>query len=293
MAATRWRAIVDNDFAGDPDGLVSLAHVLLTDDVRVELISCTPVDPGLAGLVGVDPTSTAALGGREAHALLEVLSMEGPDIVVGAEAFGSGAEPSAAAQAIVKTCMADGDVPLAILCGGPLTNIAAAIALEPRICEHATLAWIGGSGAASSGDGASPEYNRDTDAAAAAFVLASSIPVVQVPRETYERLRVSLAEVKYDLAHGSFLGAWLADRLLDVPHFVTLHGAITLGDSALAALVGLDATFGPPSSERGQTSTGERFRRTVSDIDMRLLWGDFLAKLRLHERESHHREDAR
>ena len=89
MTAPRWRAIVDNDFAGDPDGLVSLAHVLLTDDVRVELITCTPVDPGLAHLVGVDPTSTAALGGREAHALLEVLAMDGPDIVVGAEVFGT------------------------------------------------------------------------------------------------------------------------------------------------------------------------------------------------------------
>ena len=78
MTGIRWRAIVDNDFAGDPDGLVSLAHVLLTDDVRVELITCTPVDPGLAHLVGVDPTSTASLGGREAHALLEVLAIDGP-----------------------------------------------------------------------------------------------------------------------------------------------------------------------------------------------------------------------
>src|SRR5688572_30803594 len=140
MTAVRWRAIVDNDFAGDPDGLVALAHVLLTDDVDVRLITCTPVDPGLAELVGVDPTSTAALGARQAHALLEVLAMHDREIVVGAETFGVAsseavAEPSAAARAIVAACMTESDVPLAILCGGPLTNIAAAIALEPRISD--------------------------------------------------------------------------------------------------------------------------------------------------------------
>jgi len=276
MAATRWRAIVDNDFAGDPDGLVSLAHVLLTDDVRVELITCTPVDAGLAHLVGVDPTSTASLGGREAHALLEVLGVDGPGIVAGSESFGVDAEPSAAARAIVEACMAESDFPLAILCGGPLTNIAAAIALEPRITERAILAWIGGRGAAAADDDTVPEYNRDTDAHAAAFVLASPMPLVRVPLETYERLRVSIAEVKHDLAHSSFLGAWLADRLLDVPSFVTLHGAITLGDSALAALIALDASFRPD-----EPRTAEPLRRTVAEIDMRLLWGDFLAKLRL------------
>jgi hypothetical protein len=184
--------------------------------------------------------------------------------------------------------MAESEVPLAILCGGPLTNVAAAIALEPGICDRAVLAWIGGSGAGASVADPAPEYNRDTDVDAAELVLASAIPVVQVPLETYERLRVSIAEVKLDLAHGSFLGAWLADRLLDVPPFVTLHGAITLGDSALAALIALDAAFGSDD-----TRTAVPLRRIVTEIDMRLLWGDFLAKLRLHERESPHREHAR
>jgi purine nucleosidase len=272
MTSLRWRVIVDNDFAGDPDGLVSLAHVLLTADVRVELITCTPVDPDLAHLAGVDASATSSLGARAAHALLEVLGSTHHDVVAGAEAFGTAGEPSPAARAIVEVCTAppgsaESDVPLAILCGGPLTNVAAALALEPRIRERATLVWIGGS----VHDG--PEYNRDTDAAAAASVLASGIPVVQVPRETYERLRVSVAEVRADLAHTSYPGDWLAERLLDLPAFVTLHGVITLGDSALAAVVGLDPGFRPGAGGR-----------VVTDIDMRLLWGDLIAKLRLHHR---------
>ena len=266
MVTPRWRVIVDNDFAGDPDGLVSLAHVLLTDDVQVELITCTPVDPVLAHLAGVDASATASLGARAAHALLEVLGSTDHDVVGGAEDFAPRDEPSPAARAIVEVCLAESEVPLAILCGGPLTNVAAALALEPAIRERVTLVWIGGS------LNDAPEYNRDTAPSAAASVLASGIPVVQVPRETYERLRVSVAEVRADLAHTSYPGRWLAERLLDLPAFVTLHGVITLGDSALAAVVGLDPDFRPGSS------------RVVTEIDMRLLWGDLLAKLRLHHR---------
>ena len=268
MTSLRWRVVVDNDFAGDPDGLVSLAHVLLTDDVRVELITCTPVDPELAHLAGVDASATASLGARAAHALLEVLGSIHHEVVAGAEDFATGDEPSPAARAIVEVCLAESDVPLAILCGGPLTNVAAALALEPRIRERATLVWIGGSRPGAR------EYNRDTDAAAAASVLASGIPVVQVPLETYGRLRVSVAEVRADLAHTSYPGGWLAERLLDLPAFVALHGVITLGDSALAAVVGLDPGF-----------RADAGGRVVTDIDMRLLWGDLLAKLRLHHRE--------
>ena len=266
MAGLRWRVIVDNDFAGDPDGLVSLAHVLLTDDVRVELITCSPVDPVLAHLAGVDASATASLGARTAHALLEVLGSTDHDIVAGAEDFTTGGEPSHAERAIVDVCLAGADVPLAILCGGPLTNVAAALAIEPGIRERATLVWIGGS------RHDAPEYNKDTDAAAAASVVASGMPMVQVPLETYEHLRVSVAEVRADLAHASYPGGWLAERLLDLPAFVTLHGVITLGDSALAAVVGLDPGF-----------RADAGGRVVTKIDMRLLWGDFLAKLRLHE----------
>ena len=73
-------------------------------------------------------------------------------------------------------------------------------------------------------------------------------------------------------------GGWLAERLLDLPAFVTLHGVITLGDSALAAVVGLDPDFRPDAEGR-----------VVTDIDMRLLWGDLLAKLRLHHRRAERR----
>ena len=210
----------------------------------MELITCTPVDPGLAHLAGVDADGDRDARCRGTRVRSSTRSgARRPRVVAGAETFASAGEPSAAARAIVSTCAVASDVPLAILCGGPLTNVAAAIALDPRICERAILVWIGGSAHDA------PEYNRDTDAASAAAVLDSAMPIVQVPLETYERLRVSVAEVQIrSRGRVALGGAWIADRLLDLPPFVTLHGVLTLGDSALAAVVGLDPTFRPANA---------------------------------------------
>jgi hypothetical protein len=46
------RVIVDNDFAGDPDGLVALAHQLLSPKARTVLVTTSALDAKLAGLGG-------------------------------------------------------------------------------------------------------------------------------------------------------------------------------------------------------------------------------------------------
>ena len=271
MASPRWRVVVDNDYAGDPDGLVALAHLLLTDDLAVELITCTPVDPGLARLAGMDAATSTQEAVARATELLDAMGGDRPPVLPGPTSFEGPQHISPAARAIIDACLSDSEVPLALLCGGPLTTIAQAIEAEPSICSRAVLVWIGGSREHAA------EYNRDTDPAAAATVFASTMPLVQVPLETYALNRVSVAEVSVDLARSSALGGWLAQRLLDLPPFVTLHGSLTLGDSVLAAVVALDAGL--------TTSIGsEGSRRRVDDVDTRLIWGDLLAKLRGGER---------
>ena len=42
------RVIVDNDFAGDPDGLAALAHQLLSKKTETVLITVSGLDPELA-----------------------------------------------------------------------------------------------------------------------------------------------------------------------------------------------------------------------------------------------------
>lgn len=257
----RLRVVVDNDFAGDPDGLVSLAHLALASAVEVVLVTTTPVDPALAALAGADAAHTAARGRELAAELFAVAGLPAPALVAGGEP-GHAGENAAAAIAGVES---DG-LPLVILCGGPLTNVAAALRRRPALADEAALVWIGGTRA-----GGGAEYNLDTDPDAAATVLASGIPVSRVPRETYERLRVSLAEIEGDLAVTGDLGHWLADRLLDVPPFVALHGALTLGDSALASVAALQPEY---------LADGDRPDVLVDDLDTRLTWGDLLALLR-------------
>jgi len=81
-----------------------------------------------------------------------------PLVAAGASDFSLG--PSDAARAIAAEALRDDKLPLIVTCGGPLTNIAAALKLEPSIAKRMTLIWIGG--------GAYPEggweYNLMTEA---------------------------------------------------------------------------------------------------------------------------------
>jgi hypothetical protein len=69
----RSRVIVDNDLSGDPDGLVHLAHQLLspTSDVRAIIASHLPVDLPF----DIGPTGSAP-GVAKAHELLKVMKRE-------------------------------------------------------------------------------------------------------------------------------------------------------------------------------------------------------------------------
>ena len=57
----------------------------------------------------------------------------------------STAQPSDAANAIIKEAMRDDTkLPLYIVCGAGLTDLASAFLMEPKIASRLTLIWIGG-----------------------------------------------------------------------------------------------------------------------------------------------------
>lgn len=173
------RVIIDNDFAGDPDGLVALAHQLLSPKTRTVLVTSSALDPKLAGAAGLDVTRTVLAGAGLARELLDRMAPAvRPRIVAGAERFGVDQGANAAAQAIVVEALRDDPLPLVLTCAGPLTNVAAAIRLEPRIADRMKLMWIGGLAAPDGGT----EYNLSTDQAAARTVLEQwALPVWRVP----------------------------------------------------------------------------------------------------------------
>ena len=200
-----------------------------------------------------------------------------PPIVAGAEEALADRSPSAAAVAIVTQARLDDDLPLLLVCGGPLTNMAEALRLAPDIAARLTLVWIGGAA-----EDRGFEYNRDTDPAAAALVLgAADLPVWSFPLETYERCVCSVAELEVDLCGSGAVGRWLWERFvtLPLPEEVRLGGTWALGDSPPLLVTALTDA----SSTYVLDAGGAAERRRYTDVDLRLIVGDLLARLRLHE----------
>jgi purine nucleosidase len=266
------RVVIDNDFAGDPDGILALAHHLLSPSNRVVAITSSFLNSRFVAPPAT-PGATAADGTRLVAALLDELGLaDPPPIATGAEAAGGGR--SAAAEAIVSAAREEDDLPLYVVCGGPLTNVAAALELDPGIAGRLTLIWIGGSL-----DPDAFEYNRDTDPAAAEAVFAvPGLVILQFPLETYRRCAYSVAELEADLPATGRLGAWLFGCFSSPPEWVQLGGVWPIGDSPPLLITALTTD----SSTRSAPTDGVT---VYTDVDMRLLVGDLLAKLRLHERE--------
>jgi hypothetical protein len=268
------RVVVDNDFSGDPDGLLALAHHLLAPSNHVRLVTSSFLNPSMPG-----PHATAADGAALAAELVAVVGGVAPSVVAGSErAFdpGEGA-PSAAAEAIVAEARRDDALPLYVVCGGPLTNVAEAIRQAPDIAARFTLVWIGGS----LREGVF-EYNRDTDPAAAAFVLdRPELGVHQFPLEAYRQCAYSIAELEHDVGGAGRVGAWLWEHFTSPPDWIVLGGVWPQGDSPPLLITALT----DESSSWTETGTGAAVRRMCTGVDFRLLMGDLLARLRLHERD--------
>ncbi|WP_432512088.1 nucleoside hydrolase [Kineococcus sp. SYSU DK001] len=274
----RCRVIVDNDFSGDPDGLVGLAHHLLSPANRVVLITSSFLHPMFGS-----PVARAADGARMARELLDVVG-PGTAVPVAAgcdHARGAGDTASAAADAIVAEARREDDLPLLLVCAGPLTNVAQALEQAPDTAGRLTLVWVGGSL-----DPAAGEYNRDTDPESARFVLEHpELPVWQFPLETYRQCGCSVAELEHDLAGSGAVGRWLWERFVDLaasmPDFLHVPSVWPLGDSVPLLVTGLDD--GATGFEAAEATPGRGPRRVHTRVDARLVIGDMLARLRLHE----------
>ena len=142
--AGRQRVIIDNDFSGDPDGLLQLVHHLLSPSVEIRALIGSHLRPGDP----FDPSeSTADNACGRIHAVLTALGVDAPAPVV---AGSNSPLPdmrtplrSAAATAIVAEALADDPRPLFLCCGAGLTEVASAWLMEPRISDSP---WCGSGG---------------------------------------------------------------------------------------------------------------------------------------------------
>ncbi len=117
--------------------------------------------------------------------------------------------PSEGAELIIREAMKEDDRPLYVAFLGAITDLASAYLMEPRIKGRLTAIWIGGGAYPDGG----AEFNLGNDINAVNVVFSSGIEVWQVPKNVYEMMPVSLAELEYRVSGCGEIGAYLLEQL--------------------------------------------------------------------------------
>lgn len=201
-------------------------------------MTTTACDAELARVCGFGGVDMARTGADFATELLGRLPSEMPEIRSGAATFNwDDVDTSAAVHGLVEQAEREQDQPLLVLCGGPLTNVAAAARLSPAFREQAALIWIGGDQV-----DATDEYNEATDVEACRDARRLLRNVLRIPRQIYSRLVVPVEAVTTTFAAMNQASDFVAERLQDVPPFVTIDQTFGAGDCGLpyAIATGLD-----------------------------------------------------
>lgn len=199
---------------------------------------------------------------------------------------------SEGARLIIKEALKEDNRPLYVCFMGPLTDMASAYLMEPTIASRVIVIWIGGGAYPEGG----PEFNLGNDIHAANVVFGSDMQVWQVPKNVYEMIPVTLAELEYRVRPCGEVGAYLCDQLME--HAMTEEPRKSafrtgecwvLGDSPAVGLILYEDRFSfewkqAPSvgADMNYIHSG-RFRpiRVYQKIDSRLILEDFYAKLAL------------
>jgi purine nucleosidase len=307
IVTPRMRVIVDNDFGGDPDGLFQLTHILLSPSVEVRAIIGSHLRAG----DGFDPSKKQAENAADkARELVQLLNLKKniPVIAGSNVAMTDDSTPvkSEAVNFIIKEAMrTDCQLPLYVLCGAGLTEIASAVLTNPQIANKLTLIWIGGPEyrdlALPPPHYSTPEYNLNIDIAAARVVFnQSTIAIWQVPRNAYRQAILSYSQlvlkVKPQGKIGNYLDTTLENLMTRIQKFVNLGETYILGDSPLVLLTALQSSFeadpsssnyvikmAPIISKQGtyEFTPNGRNIRVYTQLDVNLMFNDFFAKLEL------------
>ncbi len=308
MVKPRMRIIIDNDFGGDPDGLFQLVQHLLSPSVEIRAIIGSHLRPG----DGFDPSNeTATHAKQKIDEVLGLMNLTNKYAVYQGSNSplnnDSTAQTSEAAKAIVKEAMRDDTkLPLYVVCGAGLTDIASAWLMEPRIANRLTLIWIGGpeyTDLAPPPPGyTSLEYNLGIDLKAGQVIFnKSTIPIWQIPRNAYRQVIMPYSSLLLNVKTKGKIGEYLTaalERIMKqgIKFNFNVGEVYIIGDSPLVLLTALQSSFEPdPSSSQYVlrpapvinnqglyeiNNTGRNIR-IYTQLDNRLLFDDLYSKLAL------------
>ncbi|MEQ7127781.1 nucleoside hydrolase [Actinopolymorpha sp. B11F2] len=285
----RRRVIVDTDAKNEADDQFAIVHSLLSPSFDLR---------------GIIPAHFGFRPGRSERSMLD--SRDEVDLILGLMGLtgtvhvANGAPyalpnaktpvPSPGAELIIEEAMRTDVGPLYVAFFGPLTDMAAAVLMEPRIAEREVIVvWIGGPPYDDQPSAYWPEFNLSNDIVAANVVFASELEVWQIPMSTYVLTSVSYAELDEKVAPCGKIGDYLVRQLVEfnAKQECRPMECRNLGDSPAVGVM-LNPFCGrfvertaPTFTADGSYDFGVTHRpiRVYESIDTRFLFEDFFAKL--------------
>lgn len=293
----KLRYIIHTDCKNEADDQYTLAHILMTDKLEVKGIIAGHFDRGNHERFAEHSTAQASMD--EVNHILNLMGLASQyPVMKGAEtALADEFTPidNEAVRFIIEEAMKEDDRPLYIGMQGAITDLASAILLEPRICGRMTCIWIGGGDYPDGGY----EFNLDMDIVAANTVLASAMPLWQVPAGTYKQFAVSLAELQAKVMPYGKIGHYLFEELEAHNRFMSFlpewpHGETwCLGDEGVICALLEDARRTDGWTEHPAVRIGSDMRylsgsdadrkvRVYHHMDVRMDLEDLFAKLMIN-----------
>jgi inosine-uridine nucleoside N-ribohydrolase len=286
------RVIVDTDAKNEADDQFALAHFLMTSQFDVKGVVAAHFDQAPRNY-GRGNTAHASF--EEAKKVMSLMDLEGAcPLVEGAPTpMRSETEPvfSQGAQLIIDEAMKTDERPLYVASLGAITDVAAAVLAEPRVASRMTCVWVGGD----EYPGGDIEFNLWQDINALNAVMASNLPLWQIPRSIYSTVGVSLAELQYKVRPCGEIGKYLFEQMVDfneelaqINDTFPMGEIWSLGDSpSVTALQhngvwSLQPAFRSDENYHYTRLEGARPIRVYSQIDTQLTLNDFFSKLALN-----------
>ena len=208
----RVRMVLDTDTYNETDDQFAVVHALLSPArLAVEAIYAAPFHNERCD----GPGHGMELSYREILRLLERLGRPADGFAFrGAADYldpeGEPRESDAVRDLIARGRAAPAADPLYVVAIGAITNVAAALLLEPALVEKIVVVWLGGH-ALHWPD--TREFNLRQDLVASRTVLDCGVPLVLVPcMGVTSHLLTSVPEIERHVAPHGQLGAFLASR---------------------------------------------------------------------------------
>lgn len=283
------RVIVSTDAAAEVDDAFSIVHALLTPQFIVKGVVTAHFRDRV-------PRSMEK-SYEEAVRVVDKCGLSGNISVYRGAAFPLSDEctprKSEGTEFIIREALREDPRPLYVICGGPLTDIASAYLLNPRIADKLIVIWSGG--------GAYPnnakEFNLHNDIHAVNAMFSSSIEFWQIPSNVYSLVRVGTAEIALKVRPCGEIGQYLFDSLIEFNQEKrNVKGwprgeDWTLGDSPAVSLIlnpnqhtdFYDMIPAPRITQDLKYEKNEKNRpiRVYNFVNGRVVLEDFFAKIQL------------